>query len=168
MPHEGTFYPVWLLQEFLSVISTNTSEFRPHVLLNASQCAFPRSEKGTLECMYEELLLPTYLWQHYPTLAATQSSPPLALRPVLWQKKWSSGRLVPVTEKVNLTAATQAFFNNLNTTSFLEPRPHVCAIKISKCPEADMVIFRRLRDIFARPYRHPFSGARSWASDPPK
>jgi hypothetical protein len=59
MPHEGSFYPLWLLKRFIAFISTSTSVFSPAAMVNGSECAFTK----WFGCMYEELLLPTYVWQ---------------------------------------------------------------------------------------------------------
>jgi hypothetical protein len=71
-PHEGTFYPVWLLQAFMARIvhgSDSMSAF-------GEDCSSP----GYTKCMGcpEETLLPTFVWQEFPFLFK-RASPPIVV-----------------------------------------------------------------------------------------
>mmetsp|Transcript_37533 Transcript_37533/g.62144 ORF Transcript_37533/g.62144 Transcript_37533/m.62144 type:complete len:175 (+) Transcript_37533:3-527(+) len=84
-PHECAFYPVWLLREFTRALKGTHFERA----LDAQQagsscpcCAMYRVSsrwKAPGSCNFEELLLPTFVWQHHAPLVA-HASPPAALR----------------------------------------------------------------------------------------
>ena len=77
MPHEGTFYPVFIIRAFLKSFGT---------LLFNKTTSFECLWKGSL-CFIEEELLPTFVWQKFKTLAE-YGIPPLTTR--IWgARNWS-------------------------------------------------------------------------------
>ena len=119
MPHEGSFYPFWVMRRFLQAVAgtqlsdwlaaSGNSHQKPTRLMtqlrpprNASAvvncqtffsemgtgelAANPKARKGTASsrsskgaCAFEELLLPTYVWQQHPELLRS-SAPNVILR----------------------------------------------------------------------------------------
>ena len=126
MPHEGSYYPVHVLRHFLrcglqgSIFSLAAAQCEPcrcctlyaRVRVTdaskvACDCAALRRLDLRGSCALEELLLPTFVWQHYAHLLPT-ASPPVVLR------AWASlGRLAH--------KATSPPQNHSNTTPG-EPR----------------------------------------------
>jgi len=94
MPHEGSFYPVWLLREFLCAIGGSgfdadinrcegcrmpcSCTYRNATATTGGAWHIGRPPKGG-DCEFEELLLPTYVWQRHPELLAA-AAPPSVLR----------------------------------------------------------------------------------------
>jgi len=85
-PHEGAFYPAWLLRDFTNRALNGTSFAAAFAAQQAgSSCPCCRmygvSHFWTAygSCAFEELLLPTFVWQHHPRLIA-RAAPPLVLR----------------------------------------------------------------------------------------
>ena len=80
MPHEGTFFPMWLVREFVE-FAVNSSDFDPSRMLDAGgthgggTCAFWDRTYG---CAYEEVLLPTHVLQVHPSLALAGAPPAIS------------------------------------------------------------------------------------------
>jgi hypothetical protein len=75
MPHEGSFYPYWLLREFIAAVN---GTLLPSLFPAEPQCA-----EGWTPCEWpEEELLPTYVWQRHRTTLLQRGNfgPPLAMR----------------------------------------------------------------------------------------
>lgn len=71
MPHEGSYYPVWLMFEFIQALRKD-----PIFGTLSFKCPF-RDFYGT--CMLEEILLPSYLMQRYAAFLLV-AGPPLVTR----------------------------------------------------------------------------------------
>lgn len=111
MPHEGSFYPVALLRQFVRALH-NTSDFGPSQLLTV-----PISMRGP-SLLLEETLLPTYVWQQHKRLAASRgASPPVIAR------LWTTGHTVSLGGLARLVEMMHA-------TSFREAHPHLCGLKL--------------------------------------
>ena len=120
MPHEGSFYPMRLLRHFVRVL--NASEFATSRLLASAVrtgSSFSSSMgKGSL--LLEETLLPTFVWQHYKSLAAAASaSPPVVSR------TWPVGRAVSLGGLARLV-------NAMNQSAYQAAHGYLCGIKLPR------------------------------------
>ena len=85
-PHEGAFYPAWLLRDFTER-ALNGTRFAAALAAQQAGRRCPCCEVYQVtrlgaaggSCNLEELLLPTFIWQHYPRLIS-RAAPPLILR----------------------------------------------------------------------------------------
>jgi hypothetical protein len=130
MPHEGSFYPVWLMRNF--VANLTGGPFEPEQLMNNSApgCVWFPPFNG---CAYEEFLLPTFVWQHHYQLAVDAASPIFAAR--IW---------LPRKNTLDLSLLLATF----NDSVFLGDRPHLCAIKVPNSGSAaEQTFLRQLQPI---------------------
>jgi hypothetical protein len=111
MPHEGTFYPVWLLLEFMQKLRA-TSIVIDGLRGRPPECNWP--------CPWpEEQLLPTFVWQQYGELLTKGHAKGGAVPPIV-ARMWLRGPSQPRT----LDEALRLIDTD-------DPRlRHVCAIKI--------------------------------------
>lgn len=143
--HEGSWYPRHVLQEFRRGLAGTPFE---QTMLRYNQSA-PRcpccalygvngstvySTRGS--CAFEELLLPTFVWQHHRDLLA-HASPSLAMR--AWQRPKITRALVRAMD----ATATAVFANERRF-------PHVFAIKVPHRHSPDIVaMFNETLSVFA-------------------
>lgn len=132
MTHEGSWYPRRILQAFRQTLSGtpfeatmlhyNTTNPRD---LQCPCCDLygvkgpPRltmySTQGS--CEFDELLLPTFVWQHHKELIA-RAAPPLAMR--AWQPRVTSGAL----QRAMDATATAVFSSSSFPQAFAIKVPH--------------------------------------------
>ena len=132
--HEGSWYPRHLLEEFRRMLAGTPFET---AMLRYNRSA-PRcpccalygvngssfySTKGS--CEFDELLLPTFVWQHHRDLLA-RASPALTMR--AWQRPQITQRLVRAMD----ATATAVFANH-------QRFPHAFAIKVPHRHAPDIV-----------------------------
>lgn len=134
LTHEGSWYPRHLLQAFRQDLAGTPFQQTMHRYnktgprcpccdlygVNNSNSLY--STKGS--CTFEELLLPTYVWQKYTDLIA-HAAPSLAMR--VWQRPQSSRLLIRAMD----ATAKAIFLSNAV--------PHVFAIKIPHRHSPDIV-----------------------------
>lgn len=142
--HEGSWYPRHVLQQFIKTLAGTAFE---KAMLRYNQSA-PRcpccelygvngssfySTMGT--CGFEELLLPTFVWQQHRALLAS-ASPALTMR--VWQRPQTSRPLMRA-----MDATAKAIFSS----NFL---PHIFAIKVPHRHSPDIVaLFNETLAVFA-------------------
>ena len=107
MPHEGSFYPVWLLRQFATSVYNGSVIFNSHATLEGGSCGW--------HCRYpEEQLLPTFVWQRHPQLLRERrNGPPFVSR--AWVIKRPH------------TAAEAFALSNLSKPA----RSYICGLKLS-------------------------------------
>jgi hypothetical protein len=124
--HEGSWYPRRVLQAFRQALSGTPFE-ETMLRYNASAQSCPccklygvngsslYSTKGS--CEFDELLLPTFVWQRHRELLA-RAAPPLAMR--AWQQRQVAGTLMRAMD----AAATTVFSSRRFPQAFALKVPH--------------------------------------------
>jgi hypothetical protein len=159
LTHEGSWYPRHLLQEFRRALAGTPFE-QTMLRYNTTGPRCPccdlygvggnslYSTKGA--CSFEELLLPTYVWQYHRDLLA-HAAPALAMR--IWQRPQTSRLLVRA-----MDATAKALFSG-------NALPHVFAVKIPHRHSPDIVaMFNETLTTFA-PHDeclHSYAGSTTW------